>query len=165
MTTTKRRRATVIIEIAHEGQTGILVHADGHFWSLPGGGAEPGEPRLIAAIRELREETGLEAYAALYLFQHQSQFNDQKIFLLRASGQPRIVDPHEAPAFGLCNPLTLHVAPLLASPGFMMAGLTLYESAAAIIQRYHDLHEQHSGLFRGLEAMTIGDDGNLSIRA
>ncbi|KTG27235.1 NUDIX domain-containing protein [Haloferax profundi] len=38
----------------------LLVHQDGR-WVLPGGGVEPGETKTTALVREMREETGLDA--------------------------------------------------------------------------------------------------------
>ncbi|WP_067048329.1 NUDIX domain-containing protein [Methanofollis ethanolicus] len=51
-----RRRGTAIIE----SQRGILVvtHGNRGAYLLPGGGAREDELQIIAAIRELKEETG-----------------------------------------------------------------------------------------------------------
>jgi 8-oxo-dGTP diphosphatase len=40
-------------------------------WSLPGGHIEPGEPARMAALREVREETGVEAELAGLLDIHE----------------------------------------------------------------------------------------------
>lgn len=48
--------------LIRDGDSVLLVKQsyNDHFWSLPGGGVEPGESVDQAAIREVREETGLE---------------------------------------------------------------------------------------------------------
>ena len=60
-----RRRGTAIVQTPK----GILVVAGKRkMFLLPGGGAHPTESRQRAAIRELEEETGLQATSCKYLF-------------------------------------------------------------------------------------------------
>jgi 8-oxo-dGTP diphosphatase len=78
-----RRRGTAIIE----NQKGILVvtHSNGGVYLLPGGGAREKELQIMAAIRELKEETGLYPIEVRYLFTHLKA----KIFVMKAKGTPR----------------------------------------------------------------------------
>ena len=92
-----RRRGTAIVETKH----GILLTAGRHGkFELPGGGAERGESRFIAAFRELTEETGLLPYAAEIIFRHRGEIrptmsgrhkfqNHHTVCLVKASGTPR----------------------------------------------------------------------------
>ena len=43
----------------------ILLHrrSDNEYWSIPGGAMEPGETIRQTAVREIREETGIEVEA------------------------------------------------------------------------------------------------------
>jgi 8-oxo-dGTP diphosphatase len=92
----KRRRGTALVET----EQGILVTAGrGGVFLLPGGGANRGESRTEAAMRELREETGLKPYYVKYLFRHRGRvskshghgyFQDHHtVCLVKAHGTPR----------------------------------------------------------------------------
>jgi len=92
----KRRRGTALVET----EQGILVTAGrGGVFLLPGGGANRGESRTKAAMRELREETGLKPYYGRYLFRHigkvhkshgHGYFQDHHtVCLIKAHGTPR----------------------------------------------------------------------------
>jgi 8-oxo-dGTP diphosphatase len=96
-----RRRGTAIVETRH----GILLtggYTAGRKkpFILPGGGAERGESRFVAALRELTEETGLLPYAAEIIFRHRGKvrptmsgeglFQDEHtVCLVKATGHPR----------------------------------------------------------------------------
>lgn len=94
----RRRRATAIVET----ERGILVTAGrDSIFLLPGGEARRHETRTQAAMRELREETGLQPYSAKFLFDrrgrvHKSHghgyFRDHHtVCLVKARGRAR---PH-----------------------------------------------------------------------
>jgi 8-oxo-dGTP diphosphatase len=79
----KRRRGTAIVD----SSSGILVvsHNNRTFY-LPGGGAEKGESRKDATIRELKEETNLQTLACKFLFEYESLTNNHKVFLIESTG-------------------------------------------------------------------------------
>jgi len=87
-----RRRGTALVDTSK----GILVASGRHkLFLLPGGGANKGESRKKAAIRELREETGLKAQNCKYLFSYNEPEdgrkirNLHKIFLIKVTGEPK----------------------------------------------------------------------------
>src|SRR4030042_5571134 len=90
-----RRRGGALVDTPK----GILVVAGRRkIFTLPGGGADKGESRRHATMRELREETGLKTKKRAYLFSYHggkwhtrkgSVKNHAKVFLINAYGHAR----------------------------------------------------------------------------
>jgi ADP-ribose pyrophosphatase YjhB (NUDIX family) len=72
-----RERATVLL-VRH--QSVLLVRERGGPWLLPGGAVAMDELTIVAAIRALHEDTGVEASAAAFLFQQTSAHHLHHVF-------------------------------------------------------------------------------------
>jgi len=91
-----RRKGVAIVE----STKGILVVSGrSKVFALPGGGADRGESRRRAAIRELREETGLKAHSAKQISYYEGRVwrdhrkrrvqNHTKVYKVKAYGRAR----------------------------------------------------------------------------
>ncbi|SAK66530.1 NUDIX hydrolase [Caballeronia temeraria] len=72
-----RERATVLLV---RRQSVLLVRERGGPWLLPGGTVAFDELTIVAAIRALHEDTGVEASAAAFLFQQASAHHMHHVF-------------------------------------------------------------------------------------
>ncbi|SAK63966.1 NUDIX domain-containing protein [Caballeronia ptereochthonis] len=90
-----RVRATVLL-VRHHAV--LLVRERGGPWLLPGGTVELDELPIVAAIRALHEESGVEASAAAFLFQQVSAHHLHHVFRIAI---PDDVHPRAAMGGGL----------------------------------------------------------------
>ena len=84
MTDDLRDRASCVL--VRDGKL-LLVRADEPTYMLPGGGVDPGETVAAAAIRELREETGLVATHTEFLYVFETSTNRHHFFAVQADGK------------------------------------------------------------------------------
>jgi 8-oxo-dGTP diphosphatase len=70
-------RATVICE---KDKQVLLVRKPTSKWALPGGKVEVGEAIAEAGVRELQEETGLNADQLLYMFEFETGHTHHHVF-------------------------------------------------------------------------------------
>lgn len=135
---TQRRRGTAIVET----KKGILVAAGRNkVFLLPGGGASRKESRMQAAIRELKEETGLEPYFAMALFRFEGRGHSLKfitnlhtVYYIKAKGEAKA--KHEI------RYVNWYV------PGKQ---IHLSESTKKIIEQYYEYKKKNKELFQELE--------------
>ncbi len=90
----ERKRAAAVI--VRDGRV-LMVHersrrsGGGEWWTLPGGGLEPGETAEQAVRREVFEETGLVVSAARYVLEMPYPSGMTSVFAVTvADGEPRI---------------------------------------------------------------------------
>ena len=84
--TLPRHRATLVMR--REGRILLVRDRGRSSYGLPGGGIEDGELSIVAAARELHEETGLEATAIRYLFSFAGKYNVHRVYEVEADGEP-----------------------------------------------------------------------------
>ena len=98
-----------------DGQLLLVRHTYTDGWHLPGGGVERGETLHQAAIKELREETGLKSDSVMKLFhvyKNTSHSNLDHVALFTCTLVPAVVEfipNHEIAEIGFFDPTELPV--------------------------------------------------------
>lgn len=122
----------MVLVVARRGPDFLVVQERDGRWYLPCGGVEPGEHPLDAALREAREETGLEiVLTGLYGVEHRvfpDHVRVRTLFSADARGAPRSTpNPHTLQAAWLPLP---RIAALPARDAELVPLLTGIEAGA-----------------------------------
>ena len=84
----KRSRATVIAQ--KSDRVLVVRERDADRFGLPGGGIKGWESVMEAALRELREETGLRPFKAERLFDHEGATQIHKVVSVQVRGRVKL---------------------------------------------------------------------------
>lgn len=127
-----------------EYDNGILVVTmNGRAYLTPGGGANRNESRMQAAIREIKEETGVEPYFSMMLFRYKGRTrkthqNVHTVYYVKATGTPK--PKQEVTRIAYYTP---------------ESGLILSGETRDIITRFYEHKEKHPELFAMIKTITV----------
>ena len=99
----------VAVALLHEGTVLLTKREDAEMWCLPGGAVDAGESLAAAAVREMREEAGLDVRLTrlVGLYSRPNWSNHIAVFAAELVGGTLALDPNETVDAGFFDPAAL----------------------------------------------------------